>query len=53
MNEPATLTSLGKRDLASVFHPMTQIAALNEQGPMMIVRGEGILCVGRRRQPVY
>ena len=42
MNEPGTLTPLGKRDLASVFHPMAQIATLNEQGPLMIVRGEGI-----------
>ena len=42
MNEPGTLTPLGRRDLASVFHPMAQIATLNEQGPLMIVRGEGI-----------
>ncbi len=35
-------TNLAERDLASVFHPMTQISVLNEQGPMMIVRGEGI-----------
>ena len=42
MNESGTLTPLGRRDLASVFHPMAQIATLNEQGPLMIVRGEGI-----------
>lgn len=36
------MSKLAQRDLASVFHPMTQIATLNEQGPMMIVRGEGI-----------
>lgn len=36
------LDTLAARDLASVFHPMTQIARLEEQGPMMIARGRGI-----------
>ncbi len=34
--------SLAARDIASVFHPTTHLAALNANGPMMIVRGEGI-----------
>jgi len=38
----STISPTGARDLAAVFHPMTQISTLNEQGPMMIVRGEGI-----------
>lgn len=39
MNKP---TSLSERDLAAVFHPMTQISTLNRTGAMMIVRAEGI-----------
>ena len=39
MNKP---TSLSERDLAAVFHPMTQISTLNQTGAMMIVRAEGI-----------
>ncbi|MEQ8230866.1 MAG: aminotransferase [Gammaproteobacteria bacterium] len=43
MSKPTSkMSNLGTRDLAAVFHPMTQISTLNEQGPMMIVRGEGI-----------
>ncbi|MEQ8663129.1 MAG: aminotransferase [Gammaproteobacteria bacterium] len=38
----STISTTGARDLAAVFHPMTQISTLNEQGPMMIVRAEGI-----------
>ena len=39
MNMPATLA---ERDLDAVFHPMSQLSVLNQQGPMMVVRGEGI-----------
>ncbi|MCB1746245.1 MAG: aminotransferase class III-fold pyridoxal phosphate-dependent enzyme [Gammaproteobacteria bacterium] len=38
----SSFSPMATRDLAAVFHPMTQISTLNEQGPMMIVRGEGI-----------
>ncbi|MGE0486520.1 MAG: aminotransferase [Gammaproteobacteria bacterium] len=38
----SSFSPMAERDMASVFHPMTQISTLNEQGPMMIVRGEGI-----------
>lgn len=37
-----SISELARRDLDAVFHPMTQISALNEMGPMMIVKGEGI-----------
>ncbi|MGR8918820.1 MAG: aminotransferase [Gammaproteobacteria bacterium] len=36
------LSDLATRDLSAVLHPMAQMATLKEQGPLMIVRGEGI-----------
>ena len=39
MNDMSTMM---KRDLDAVFHPMTQISTLNDTGPMMVVRGEGV-----------
>ena len=44
MNHPSAngMSELARRDLDAVFHPMTQISTLNEMGPMMIVRAEGI-----------
>ncbi|MFT4584819.1 MAG: 4-aminobutyrate--pyruvate transaminase [Gammaproteobacteria bacterium] len=44
MNHPTAkgMSDLARRDVDAVFHPMTQISALNQVGPMMIVKGEGI-----------
>lgn len=36
------MTEMSARDLDAVFHPMTQYSTLQQQGPLMIVRGEGI-----------
>ena len=36
------LSDLATRDISAVLHPMAQAAVLKEQGPLMIVRGEGI-----------
>ena len=36
------MTEMSARDLDAVFHPMTQYATLQQQGPLMIVLGEGI-----------
>ena len=36
------MSPLAERDLNAVLHPMSQMSALNDQGPMMVVRGEGI-----------
>ena len=42
MNQTNPMSEMAARDLNAVFHPMTQYAALQQQGPLMIVRGEGI-----------
>ena len=34
--------SLSARDLSRLFHPATNLAVHHEQGPLMVVRGEGI-----------
>ena len=31
-----------ERDLDSIFHPMSDMSALHKDGPLMIVRGEGV-----------
>ena len=38
----ATISTIQKRDLDSIFHPMANFSELNEAGPLMVVRGEGI-----------
>ena len=35
-------TAMQERDLNAVFHPMTDMSRLNQDGPLMVVRGEGI-----------
>ena len=35
-------TAMQERDLNSVFHPMTDMSRLNQDGPLMVVRGEGV-----------
>ena len=35
-------TAMQNRDLEAVFHPMTDMSRLNNDGPLMVVRGEGI-----------
>ncbi len=43
MTPPAARpNSLAARDQASVFHPYTDAVALRENGPLVIVRGEGV-----------
>ena len=38
----AHLNSLAAKDLAYALHPYTNLAAHQERGPLVIVRGEGI-----------
>ena len=38
----ASISTIQKRDLDSIFHPMANFSELNESGPLMVVRGEGI-----------
>ena len=35
-------TAMQERDLNALFHPMTDMSKLNQDGPLMVVRGEGI-----------
>ena len=35
-------TAMQNRDLEAVFHPMTDMSRLSNDGPLMVVRGEGI-----------
>ena len=35
-------TAMQTRDLEAVFHPMTDMSRLSNDGPLMVVRGEGI-----------
>ena len=35
-------TAMQERDLNAIFHPMTDMSRLNQDGPLMVVRGEGI-----------
>ena len=38
----ASISTIQKRDLIRSFHPMANFSELNESGPLMVVRGEGI-----------
>src|SRR5215471_11061293 len=42
MNDAATLSPAAKRDLAYHLHPSTNLRQLESEGPLVVVRGEGV-----------
>ena len=36
------LSNLAVRDIETVIHPYTQLAALRESGPLILERGKGV-----------
>jgi len=42
MNQAATLTPAARRDLAYHLHPSTNLRQLQNEGPLVITRGEGV-----------
>ena len=42
INMPSGVTELGAKDLGSLFHPNTNLAAHHANGPTVFTRGEGI-----------